>query len=200
LNSFDLIDGDFRMRILDFCKSFAALAVLSLVSSVPASAVIMIPSCGASSFCITVGSGTYTVTNNTNDFYIWGFAIGNPGASDAGTSLASWHPSTFFGGTPSAELQYINSTYLSLGTDIGPNSSSSAFTFSAGSLQDPPFTLKLYDFDTNTKYIYTGSTGANGGILTAVPEPSTWAMLLLGFAGLGFMAYRRKTKPTWMAA
>jgi hypothetical protein len=26
----------------------------------------------------------------------------------------------------------------------------------------------------------------------AVPEPSTWAMLLLGFAGVGFMAYRRK--------
>ena len=26
----------------------------------------------------------------------------------------------------------------------------------------------------------------------AVPEPSTWAMLLLGFAGIGFMAYRRK--------
>jgi hypothetical protein len=26
---------------------------------------------------------------------------------------------------------------------------------------------------------------------TAVPEPSTWAMLLLGFAGLGFAGYRR---------
>jgi PEP-CTERM motif len=26
----------------------------------------------------------------------------------------------------------------------------------------------------------------------AVPEPSTWAMMILGFAGLGFMAYRRK--------
>jgi hypothetical protein len=28
----------------------------------------------------------------------------------------------------------------------------------------------------------------------AVPEPSTWAMMLLGFAGIGFMAYRRKNK------
>jgi hypothetical protein len=27
----------------------------------------------------------------------------------------------------------------------------------------------------------------------AVPEPSTWAMMILGFAGLVFMAYRRKT-------
>jgi hypothetical protein len=24
-----------------------------------------------------------------------------------------------------------------------------------------------------------------------VPEPSTWAMMLLGFAGLGFAGYRR---------
>jgi hypothetical protein len=36
--------------------------------------------------------------------------------------------------------------------------------------------------------------------VTAVPEPSTWAMLLVGFAGIGFMAYRRKLKPALMAA
>jgi hypothetical protein len=35
---------------------------------------------------------------------------------------------------------------------------------------------------------------------TAVPEPSTWAMMMLGFAGLGFMAYRRNSKPALMAA
>jgi hypothetical protein len=34
----------------------------------------------------------------------------------------------------------------------------------------------------------------------AVPEPSTWAMMLLGFAGIGFMAYRRKSKPTFRFA
>lgn len=34
----------------------------------------------------------------------------------------------------------------------------------------------------------------------AVPEPSTWAMLILGFAGIGFMTYRRKSKPALMAA
>jgi hypothetical protein len=36
--------------------------------------------------------------------------------------------------------------------------------------------------------------------VAAVPEPSTWAMMLLGFAGVGFMAYRRKSKPALMAA
>jgi hypothetical protein len=34
----------------------------------------------------------------------------------------------------------------------------------------------------------------------AVPELSTWAMMLLGFAGLGLMAYRRKSKSALMAA
>ena len=28
--------------------------------------------------------------------------------------------------------------------------------------------------------------------IAAVPEPSTWAMMILGFAGVGFMAYRRR--------
>lgn len=35
----------------------------------------------------------------------------------------------------------------------------------------------------------------DAGILSisaAVPEPSTWAMMILGFCGLGFMAYRRR--------
>ena len=38
------------------------------------------------------------------------------------------------------------------------------------------------------------------GQQNGVPEPSTWAMMLLGFAGVGFMAYRRKMKPTSIAA
>jgi hypothetical protein len=35
------------------------------------------------------------------------------------------------------------------------------------------------------------STSINATI-TGTPEPSTWAMMILGFAGIGFMAYRRK--------
>jgi hypothetical protein len=34
----------------------------------------------------------------------------------------------------------------------------------------------------------------------AVPEPSTWAMMLLGFVGIGFMAYRSKNKLALNAA
>jgi len=31
-------------------------------------------------------------------------------------------------------------------------------------------------------------------LATAVPEPSTWAMLLLGFAGIAYAAHRRTKK------
>ena len=54
--------------------------------------------------------------------------------------------------------------WLRVGTDIvGPPATEAAPTFNAA------FSL----------------TGA------VVPEPSTWAMMLLGFAGLGFLGYRR---------
>jgi hypothetical protein len=36
--------------------------------------------------------------------------------------------------------------------------------------------------------------------IAAVPEPATWAMMLLGFVCIGFMAHRRKSKRTLMAA
>ena len=36
--------------------------------------------------------------------------------------------------------------------------------------------------------------------VSAVPEPSTWAMMILGFAGVSFVAWRRKSKPAPIAA
>jgi PEP-CTERM motif len=37
-------------------------------------------------------------------------------------------------------------------------------------------------------------------LTTGVPEPSTWAMMILGFCGVGFLAYRRKSKPSFRLA
>jgi hypothetical protein len=46
--------------------------------------------------------------------------------------------------------------------------------------------------------VVLGSIGQNSFefdnvTVAAVPEPSTWAMMILGFLGVGFMAYRRKS-------
>lgn len=43
-------------------------------------------------------------------------------------------------------------------------------------------------------YVWTWGTGADADsftLIATVAEPSTWAMMLLGFAGLGFVGYRR---------
>jgi PEP-CTERM motif len=39
-----------------------------------------------------------------------------------------------------------------------------------------------------------GGFGFDLAIGGAVPEPSTWAMMLLGFAGLGYAGYRSSQK------
>jgi hypothetical protein len=38
---------------------------------------------------------------------------------------------------------------------------------------------------------------SSGGLSTSrvVPEPTTWAMMLIGFAGLGYAGYRRAREP-----
>jgi hypothetical protein len=73
---------------------------------------------------------------------------------------------------------------------------------------DQQYTLYSYNFATTggrLEFLEEGCSDQQGNLLalvnvSAVPEPSTWAMMLLGFAGLGFMAYRRKSKPASMAA
>jgi hypothetical protein len=44
----------------------------------------------------------------------------------------------------------------------------------------------------NPNYDLAFRTFSDSAFTGAVPEPSTWAMMVLGFAGVGFMAYRRR--------
>ena len=45
-----------------------------------------------------------------------------------------------------------------------------------------------------------GTVSLNVRVHPGVPEPSTWAIMLIGFAGLGFAAYRRTRKAVSAAA
>jgi CHRD domain-containing protein/PEP-CTERM motif-containing protein len=66
------------------------------------------------------------------------------------------------------------------------------------------FTALLTGLDAGEAYLNIHTTnfpsGEIRGFLHAVPEPSTWAMLILGFAGIGLMAYRRKSRQALMVA
>jgi hypothetical protein len=44
------------------------------------------------------------------------------------------------------------------------------------------------------------TTGISATLTTDVPEPSTWAMMILGFAGVALVAYRRKRNGSALAA
>ncbi len=55
-------------------------------------------------------------------------------------------------------------------------------------------------------FVAEGTSDSLGGYLdnitisTAVPEPATWAMMLLGFGGLGALLRRRRTLAGFAAA
>lgn len=63
------------------------------------------------------------------------------------------------------------------------------------------FDLEYVDVADATHFFasFTGSVSVTP-ITSGVPEPSTWAMMMLGFAGVGFVAYRRKAKPALITA
>jgi PEP-CTERM motif len=65
---------------------------------------------------------------------------------------------------------FISDTVINLGSDFGPQ-----------------IDLKISNY---------GSGGSGSFVFGgAVPEPSTWAMMLLGFAGLGYAGHRRAREP-----
>jgi uncharacterized protein (TIGR03118 family) len=64
-----------------------------------------------------------------------------------------------------------------------------------GGLWSIVFGGSMSDGTPNTLFFTDGINGEKGGLfgsITAVPEPSTWAMMLLGFGGLAFFGARRR--------
>ena len=84
-------------------------------------------------------------------------------------------------------------------TEIGNSSSDPGTAIFIGASSDnslDPITRMNFQIATASKNPNEFAIGGVG----AVPEPSTWAMMILGFAGIGFMAYRRQSKPNFRIA
>ena len=75
------------------------------------------------------------------------------------------------------------------GVDDGM-SANGAFTLDFGSTT--PGTLSLSNFHDRYQSLSVGTGSGTGGWVPGVPEPATWAMMLLGFGGIGFSMRRSR--------
>ena len=78
---------------------------------------------------------------------------------------------------------------LSLGSALASGTDEATHALAGG--------YRYYDFFYDSSHNGTGGKNVllhQFAAVTAVPESSTWAMIILGFAGMGFMACRRKWK------
>ena len=74
--------------------------------------------------------------------------------------------------------------------NLGPGQNGFTFTASDGEVMTRLTLLDIGGNITDFEH-YRIDVGVVPSV-AAVPEPSTWAMMILGFAGVGFMAYRRR--------
>jgi hypothetical protein len=128
---------------------------------------------------------------------LWNFEFSvNPGTLQGTHSLLTI---TGPGGTFAFEPKLIPDNAPSGGT-FYQNSENLAFAFLGSQLNFNPNASGTYIFDLKLLDANDQVLGDVWIQVNAIPEPSTWAMLILGFAGIGLMAYRRKPRPALMTA
>ncbi len=111
-----------------------------------------------------------------------------------------------FDGSSQTIGYYVNVYLPGDWTTAGTGTGDYIFNRVAAGFSTPTFTYDSGD-NTTTVSTYDPSFLGNGGgpglsftlVGSVVPEPSTWAMMLMGFAALGFVGYR-STKPRAVAA
>jgi hypothetical protein len=177
------IEGDFHMRIrkMKLVSALAALCAAASASAAHATVYSFSYSDG-----VNTASGDLTTTGVGSPFTM----VGITGSFD-GISITGVAPD----GTCCSSPANDNLIYISVGTPY-LDLSGIGFYITGGTA------VNIYHDVPG--YYEQASDGGFGGpgifTLTAVPEPSTWAMMLLGFAGLGFAGYRRTRKPVSIAA
>ena len=191
-------------------KLLAATAALTMVvaavkaeAAVVAGAVIDITQVGSN--VVITGSGTLDLTGLTKEFSTFAptevvpslntVLIGTAdGAVDVYSGITSSPaslgpgPGTTAASSGSGETFGINDMVLDVPAGyISGESLSGSSTFDNTTIAQLGFTPGTYVFSWDSDPITIE-------VSSAVPEPSTWAMMLLGFAGLGYVGYRQRHK------
>jgi hypothetical protein len=192
--------------IRTFASTLAlATAFSALTAPIAARAATLV---GTSSFPtgvdgLVVDGTTYNVTftpgTYTNVFSVTAptFLNNSTGASDAAVDLAAALNS--LAGAPPPSSEFTEFIPYAAPDNLGDFLSS--FVYGANTIYAALNSANESDTTNFASRPPTYETGfAVFTTVAAVPEPATWAMMILGFAGVGFMAYRRSSKPALMGA
>ena len=190
----------YSLKQFRFAFGLQTLLLLFSGYSQPAGAAAVLPAYeevgdagGSFDTAQAVTGGPYSGINNTiggsdtADFFLFGWAGGRMRLSlSCDCSI-------------SASGSIYDSTHdLILWTTLGHSADSSSvlgpgnyFLGVVTASGDPPISSGIFTLSPN------GTTSVSAGpifgpIESSVPEPSTWAMMILGFAGIGFMTNRRR--------
>jgi hypothetical protein len=138
---------------------------------------------------VTFADDFSSISAVTGTLYGYSSTFGAYYQPDTSTNI-TW---LFNHGTNQSSAPGIFSQYLMDGQDLGSNSWHSNYLYFEYDYSNPSALVV-----TSNTYVYnTSNSPINhdplvSASISAVPEPSTWAMMVLGFAGVGFMAYRRR--------
>lgn len=141
----------------------------------------------------TPGANEYTITIKTADHSITYDSIGGVDTRDYNSNVFT--------------NSIANTTTPWFDNHIGQRLDVREFDLSSAGFGSETITDFIITQTTNGTYgdnaLFSGLTFSSDSPVTfpgAVPEPSTWAMMLLGFAGVGFMTYRRRNQSAASAA
>jgi hypothetical protein len=136
-------------------------------------------------------SDTQSVPGGYDILKITGTVTGTNGGSISGLISNPNQPNVSFFSAPGGAWSYDN-VFFTPGT---PHLDNAGVLFEAAG-----FVYNLYTTSPTSYFLSSNNplghyTDFNPGpsgpvVITSVPEPSVWAMLLLGFGGLGFVAWR----------
>jgi hypothetical protein len=148
--------------------------------------------------------GPPCATNGTPALYSAGTSL-KVSRSDSGSfSLSSIDAATVFTAlNNSLSLQIVGTTIsnsLVTATITRPAGGAESFNTFALTGFDNLESFEINNLTSDALSLSSNFSVDNIVVASSVPEPATWAMMLLGFAGVGFMAYRRKNGTLRVAA